>query len=610
MIINYYDLPDNLQKGIMALEKEGFLKTGEKGLPIKAVQSDRIVIDKSEQEIVINYDTEPHFYMALARCMGMKNRTQEIEPKVKDFGFMLDCSRNGVAKPDMVKRLISILVLAGYNYLELYTEDTYELPDEPYFGYKRGRYSPEELKEIVAFADIFGFEMIPCIQTLAHMRNLANWGVYAEYMDLEDILLVGDERTYRLIRKSLKFSREVFHTKRINIGTDEAFRLGLGKYAAIHGYRSKHEIYLEHLKKVFEMCREEGFEPEFWADGLYDTECLGEETRKIFDGTQTPIYWNYNISAKENHVAIMEKLKACAGKVMYAGAFWKWVGYAPCNEYSERAMDPAFEAVKQCSIDNVLMTAWGDGGNECSVYAVMSSIWYAAQRLYPCETDVNEVVRLLTGYTSDEWRSCDKVDYLRPNTGKLRCTATKDLLFNDFLIGIMDYHVPEDAKERYWKLSDEFHTLAERNSPFSYIFESYAALCHALIHKSTYSKRLYQAYQRKDHETIRTMICELQDIRQNIREFYDKFRRLWMTENKGFGFEVSDVRIGGLISRMDTVAIVLNDYLEGHAEKIYELEEERIPFWCKAPEGDERFAVWHGDWPYNYTVNYLMQHYY
>ena len=34
----------------------------------------------------------------------------------------------------------------------LYTEDTYEVDGQPYFGYMRGRYSKEEMKEIDDFA--------------------------------------------------------------------------------------------------------------------------------------------------------------------------------------------------------------------------------------------------------------------------------------------------------------------------------------------------------------------------------------------------------------------------------------------------------------------------
>ena len=44
-----------------------------------------------------------------------------------------------------LKRFILILEKMGYNCLQLYTEDTYEIEVEPLFGYRRGRYSKAEL---------------------------------------------------------------------------------------------------------------------------------------------------------------------------------------------------------------------------------------------------------------------------------------------------------------------------------------------------------------------------------------------------------------------------------------------------------------------------------
>ena len=51
--------------------------------------------------------------------------------KLDHLGVMLDCSRNAVLKPEAVKRYIDILSRLGYNSLMLYTEDTYEVDNQP-----------------------------------------------------------------------------------------------------------------------------------------------------------------------------------------------------------------------------------------------------------------------------------------------------------------------------------------------------------------------------------------------------------------------------------------------------------------------------------------------
>ena len=57
------------------------------------------------------------------------------------FGVMLDMSRNAVMTVENVKKYIDNLSKMGFNTLLLYIEDTYEVKNEPYFGYMRGRYT-------------------------------------------------------------------------------------------------------------------------------------------------------------------------------------------------------------------------------------------------------------------------------------------------------------------------------------------------------------------------------------------------------------------------------------------------------------------------------------
>ena len=112
----------------------------------------------------------------------------------KRIGVMLDCSRNAVMKPSSVKNYMDILSKMGYNMLMLYTEDTYEVEGEPFFGYLRGRYSENELKDIADYGEQVGIEVIPCIQTLAHLNQIFRWSCYKSINDTEDILLADCDR--------------------------------------------------------------------------------------------------------------------------------------------------------------------------------------------------------------------------------------------------------------------------------------------------------------------------------------------------------------------------------------------------------------------------------
>ena len=96
--------------------------------------------------------------------------------KFKYFGVMLDVSRNAVMKVETMKWYLPLLKKMGYNCLFLYAEDTYAVEGEPYFGYMRGRYTAEQMREMDDFASSIGMEVIPCIQTLAHVNTTLRWG--------------------------------------------------------------------------------------------------------------------------------------------------------------------------------------------------------------------------------------------------------------------------------------------------------------------------------------------------------------------------------------------------------------------------------------------------
>jgi len=151
------------------------------------------------------------------------------------LGVMIDCSRNAVPTVQTLKDFLQRIAVLGYTTLYLYMEDTYKLDAYPYFGYMRGSFSQEELKEIDAFAALLAIEVVPCIQTLAHLTNALQWPYAQQIKDTDDILLVGEDATYHLIEEMIRTMVSCFRTNRIHIGFDEAHLLGLGRYLQKNG---------------------------------------------------------------------------------------------------------------------------------------------------------------------------------------------------------------------------------------------------------------------------------------------------------------------------------------------------------------------------------------
>ena len=74
---------------------------------------------------------------------------------------------------------------------------------------------------------MFGIELVPCIQTLAHLHNALKWPEMSKIRDSADILSRIRKKPIS-IEKLLISVKENFSTSRVHLGMDEAVMLGLG----------------------------------------------------------------------------------------------------------------------------------------------------------------------------------------------------------------------------------------------------------------------------------------------------------------------------------------------------------------------------------------------
>ncbi|MDY2879776.1 MAG: hypothetical protein SOT34_02390, partial [Candidatus Borkfalkiaceae bacterium] len=202
---------EKILRGLEQVEKCLFYPLKEKFTSLKAEKSSVNALTVKDGAVEIGYTDFSGFYTALGVALASEgNFSSEIRRKINDTGIMIDCARNAVIRAEQAKKMIVVCALLGYNYFELYVEDCFEVDDEPCFGYMRGRFTKAELKDLDEFAALFGIELVPCIQTLAHLaRIFFHWKEYTmKIQDKGDVLLVGEERTYRLIENMIRTCRE------------------------------------------------------------------------------------------------------------------------------------------------------------------------------------------------------------------------------------------------------------------------------------------------------------------------------------------------------------------------------------------------------------------
>lgn len=504
------------------------------------------------------------------------------------FGVMIDMSRNAVMSMDGLKRFLPLLRKMGYNCVMLYTEDTYEVDGEPYFGYMRGRYTKDEMKEIDAFASSLGMTVIPCIQTLAHLNAFFRWGKVNK--DYDDIMLTDDDRTYELIDRMFATLSECFKSRKIHVGMDEAHMLGRGKHLDMYGYEKVNDIMKRHLNRICDIAKKYDYEVMLWSDMYFAHWNNGkysipkrEVPKEVVDSFRKdiiPVYWDYGKTNEQAYSDMIENHKQLSDKTWFAGGSWSWDGMIPFNRFTLSAMIPALNACKKHGIRNVFFTMWGDDGAECSRFSQLPGLFYLSEyaKGNTDEESIKAKFKKLIGIDFDEFMNIDCPNDVVPYEGRPR-NPSKYMLYSDYFNDFLDYTVKEGAGEKYVGFAEQLHATAKKSRKYGYVFDSAAKLCDVMAIKYELGLRTRKAYEAGDKaELERLAKNEYVRVEKLIRVYAKAFEKQWYTDNKPHGFDVQHHQLGALIYRTEACRSRILDYVNGKIEKIDELEEKLLPY--------------------------------
>ena len=150
MNIAFQGLNDKQAVAVAELSDQlGFQISDGASTVVSVTAGNYLSLSGTPDHVAVTYHTPHEFFRALSYLPGFFKDGKEIRETgaYKMLCYMADNSRNAVYNLPTAKRVIRYLALMGYNAMMLYTEDTYELPEYPYFGHMRGRFSEEELKD-------------------------------------------------------------------------------------------------------------------------------------------------------------------------------------------------------------------------------------------------------------------------------------------------------------------------------------------------------------------------------------------------------------------------------------------------------------------------------
>ncbi len=523
-----------------------------------------------------------YYQAALARKAG-RALTLKQKRHFRDCGAMIDNSRGGVMTVPSVKRTLDVMAALGMNMLQLYTEDTYTVPEYPYFGYLRGRYTPEELRELDDYADRLGVELVPCIQTLAHLGQFLQWQPSAALRDQPTVLLADEEKTYDFIEAEIRAVRGCFRSKQIHIGMDEAHGVGLGQYFAKHGLTDRFELLNRHLSRVVEICRRYDFRPMMWSDMFFR---LGSKTNAYYDlEARIPdtviagipdvrmVYWDYYNTDPKMYEVMFREHKRMKPDTVFAGGLWTWSGFLPQIARTRATMRPALQKSLEHGVTTVLATMWGDDGAETcfslgySLLPLFSETCWTGRT--PDDAELAPLGESVSGVPSEAFEA-----WAGFYPGAVDQRNAKGYLYGDLLYPlIVNDEKPADCAKRCRAGCGVLEGYLD-NERCAY---AYNALRLA-AHKAEIAAELRARYLAGDRAYLQSVAeKEIPDLLGETDALMRAHRALWHKEFKPNGWEVLALRYGAITGRLKDVQTTLREYLSGEIAAIAELTEEPLP---------------------------------
>ena len=622
--INQSGQDDNQEiRAVKEVAPEVSIVLSEDGIPVYLERcEDGLQLSRNGHSFKLAYSDRTSLIRAVGLLAEQENADFSIReiPAFSMLGTMVDCSRKAVLSVESVKRLCRILALMGHNTLMLYTEDTYEIENRPYFGYMRGRYSAQELQECDAYASLLGIELVPCIQTLAHLNAALRWPEFSAIRDCDDILLAEDERTYQLIDEMMASLSKSLHSRRVHIGMDEAHMLGLGEYLRQHGYQNRSEIMLRHLKRVVGICKKYGYEPIMWSDMFFrlcnpdyyspDTQ-IAESVIDMVPKEVTLTYWDYYHVDEKVYDSMIEKHQRFHNPLLFAGGAWSWMGLLPLNRFSLYSSRKALASLRSHQVKQVLVTAWGDNGGACPIYSVMPTLQLYAEACWSGNTSEEHLSRRLKACADMDMESFMELESPHFVPGRdpediSFVNPARYLLFQDVLCGLFDRHVLPGSDAHFARCAESLEAYRRKNPRWEYLFNSAIALCRVMELKAEMGVRLKKAYDDGDRQTMdRIANQEIPLLLERLDKLHHCLYTQWITDYKIFGMDVQDIRLGGMRARIQRAALRINDYLEGRLSHIEELEVERLYFDGRGDDDGRNLQLCYQNWTGNVTASVL-----
>lgn len=493
----------------------------------------------------------------------------EDAPDFLERGVLLDVSRDKVPTLSTLRLLIDRLARWKINQLQLYLEHTFA-----YVGHQRvwqhaSPYTPEEVREIDAYAAARGVQLVPNQNSFGHMHR---WLVHEPYRQLAECpdgfdhpwnwsrepygLCATDPGSLALLEELYAQLLPNFRSRMFNVGLDETIDLGQGRSKAACEQRGTEQVYLEFLREVHARVRRSGHRMQFWGDIIVKRPELIQQ----LPPDAIALEWGYEADHPfAEHLQLFQR----AGLAFYVcPGTSSWNSIAGRTENAILNLARAARQGQAAGAAGLLITDWGDHGHlqplSVSYLGLLLGAgfsWNVASAEPALELDVaglldrhvfQDAAGVLGGVARDLGNAYREVGSLRPNASALFWALIKpERLFSppgvtrESLEHTLAYveRVSEPLARARPASDDGPRVLLE----LGWVRDVLLFACRLGIARTSLT----------DPDDVSTLLArERTALRAELRQLIDRHRALWHARNRPGGLADSAGRLERLLATL------------------------------------------------------------
>ncbi len=291
-------------------------------------------------------------------------------PAMRWRGVSDDISRGPVPTVNYIKRQLRTFAAFKLNMHSFYMEHIFASTEHPLIGPTGGALTPEEIRDLVAYARSYHIELVPEQQTFGHLHKALKLEKYNELAETPygDVLSPQQEGTYKLIADWYRELNELFPGKFFHIGEDETFELGEGQSREAARARGVGAIYFEHLNRVRNLLKPYNRRLMFWGDiALNHPDLIGKIPKEM-------IVMNWDYAPKDDFTERIKPFKDAGLDEFVCPGAGGWNQIFPNVDSSSKNIVNFVRDGQTAGALGMMNTTWDDDGEslfEMSWYGIV-----------------------------------------------------------------------------------------------------------------------------------------------------------------------------------------------------------------------------------------------